>query len=291
MSENDVTRLENQLLQIRDMITRQAGQLSNISTTNVDLAPLVTRLEAIERKVEVVERKVPPLPTLIAAGVIVIGVLGLSYSDIKGLSKPITEAGKSVSLAAGHLAESTNKLITNLSEIQIEQKKFTESQSRLTKDVSSSLEKVGNFDTALSRLIAGIGSINANSVKPFTEVEVNPANDREKLMSMLGGIIGDSSPEMSTLIEAQRAFSNYDYEKARSLALKAKKIDKDQDKTVYDTLIAQTYYHEKKYQEAIGAFNEVLAHDPDNDSALNNIGSVYFALSTTENNDKEKKDY
>lgn len=236
-----------------------------------------------------VEKKVPPLPTLIAATAIVIGVLGLSYSDIRGLSKPVSDAGLQVSNAASKLSETTNSLKVSLNEIQSEQKKFSDSQTKLNRTVSESLAKIDNFDTALSRLIAGIQTININPANPVDTNSFPGTDSDADILSLFQGAVGNRSPVMSILLEAQRAMENYEYEKVRKLALKAKRLDKDKDESVYDFLIAQAYYREERYTEAIGAFNDALAREPSNGSAWNNLGSAYFAQSRKVSDDGEKE--
>ena len=50
MNENDISRLETQLLQMRDMLTRQDEKLSHVTNKDLDITPLVNRLNAIEKK-------------------------------------------------------------------------------------------------------------------------------------------------------------------------------------------------------------------------------------------------
>ncbi len=53
--------------------------------------------------------------------------------------------------------------------------------------------------------------------------------------------------------------------------------------------MAQSYYREGKYREAIGGFENIIATVSKNSTIYNNLGSAYFALSREETDQKEKK--
>lgn len=275
-TNRDFDRLDMQVSQLRESVNAILVKLDNAK--DVDITPAIRAIERVDAKADTIFNKIPPLPSLIAASVIVIGVLGLSYKDLQSMSKPITDASVDVQ-------STTKALKDSVSEVKAD----FESIKSLTKDLSSNLKKISDLDKALSKMLAEVQRISTSSNLISNKSVEQSKGESTDLESLLGSL-GDALPvEMKLLMDARAAITNYEYAKARDLAAKAKILDSDKGQSIYDSIIASSFYEEGKYREAIGAYSAAIDLEPTESSYHNNLGSTYYALAKEIKDDQEKK--
>lgn len=266
-SSRDYDRLESQISLLKECMNTLLVKLD--SKQEVDLGPALSSLQKVETKAEAIFNKIPPMPSLIAAALIVIGVLGLSYKDLQSFSKPVTEASQEVTRTTGEL----RKAITAV------QKDFNEIND-MTSDLENSLKKISNIDRALAKMLAEVQRISTSArLISNNNIENRAPNGESSLATLFNAIGNEMPPEMNLLMQANNAIDNYEYAKARELASKAKIIDSDKSQSIYDSIIAKSFTEEGKYREAIGAYMIAIELEPDEPTFHNNLGSAYFALS------------
>ncbi|MEO5365773.1 MAG: tetratricopeptide repeat protein [Magnetococcus sp. WYHC-3] len=184
-----------------------------------------------------------------------------------------------------------------------------------TRKVNDSVTQISNLSTAMSNTVEqlekktdsllaitnamkeDISSGGVNGADNLTGVSDNPELNEAAAMleavETLGGNSGNSS-YMLALLKAKSALDNADYETARKLAEKARRLARgESDKSItaaIEIVTAQSYYKERNYPEALKHFTKAIEADPENSSSYNNRGSVYFAMAKDENDSGKKNE-
>lgn len=279
MNARQIDKIEIQINSLKDSISEIRSKINDVKP--IDLSSQSQAIDRLDRKSDEIIKKIPPMPTLVAAGLIIIGVLGLSYNDLQNFSKPLQDASAEVQKVSKELSSSVDGL-----------KKDFESIKDSAAALSGNIEKISGVDRALAQLLADIQRVSkAANIVPDTGLGTSGVANKQNLEldSMFDGLQGLLSPELDLLMKAHKALSAFDYQKAREYASKAKALDKDDKESVYDSLIAKSFYEEGNYREAIGAYITAIELEPQISAHHNNLGSAYFALSKKVEDASEKR--
>lgn len=299
--QRDLDRLEGEVRQLRDHLVELKTLQDSRQSMPVDLRPLQKEIAAVSataqesrKMIHEVNRKSLPITSYVTAFGVILAVLGLSYYDIRRISEPIETAGANVEQAASSLLDTTQELQKASAIVAQQQEELSTTASNLSKNIGASLTSLGDFDRVLAQILAETSRIQssmqnaadqATNLTPDTS-ENNPSRILDELLESMGE---DLPREMALQRKAQKELDNGEYELARQLATEAREIDPDKSITMYDALIANSYYQEGRFREAIGAYQSVIDRDPTSSFAHNNIGSSYYRISQATEDSNEKK--
>lgn len=220
-----------------------------------------------------------------------VGTILIDSSQMLSLLKQ--EAGKHISPAAKEAIESEKSQLKEVVRQAINEYLGSDDVKKIITDAVGREVKpfIAEIKKQRTEGDSNIKKISSNLEKT-TESEVGGSGGiSAELLSALVRSVGEDLPsELVLLKESKNALDNGDYEKSRELAKKAKAIDKEKNSGVYDFIIANTYYEEGKYKEAIVAYESAILREPNEPSYYNNMGSAYYALSQeTWDEDKRKE--
>ncbi len=285
IQHKDLNNLAIQLQQIRDLTTRLESQVLNIKNEQLNIDPIISKLDDITKEVKKIDKKTPPIATLIAAGTIMISILGVSYMDLQKIRQPIKMAVSKMNDATTEISNSYLSFEKNINKIKEKQDAFVQNQEGIIKKIKSALDKIEKFDISLSRLIADVSLISQHdNLSPINSPIAEDADELDIILKSLGGSI---PRYMKLYIDAKKYYESGDYEKGIRTALEAKKIDPDKSDSTYDNIIGRCYQKLGRYKEAIGAYQNGLSRNSDDDSIWNNLGSLYYLMAKEEKDKKE----
>jgi tetratricopeptide (TPR) repeat protein len=327
-STQDLARFARDISELGFKIELQKEQIQglrqSLGDAQPDLSPVLQKSNDVERRIEAIDRKTPPLATLIAAAFILIGAVGISAFKIFSLSEPVeklssqlnalskqsqetvdklNQSAKAVSDAATELdagrasLEGLSKKLVSLK--QTVEDSLSQNQAEIgvslkgyAQQLDEQIAKLSKFDELVSRTLvkleaAGQGGAHDGVGKPSPILGSDTQGDA---VDNLASMLGDQLPAyMRLLLQSRKELRDGRYKEARAMAQQAKEEDPDTDKSHYDFLIGQTYYKEKQYEKAVASFREALTVDPNCDACLNNIGAALYAMALQASNPDERK--
>ncbi len=290
-------RVHAQLEEIKSALEKIDESLSKVGNQPIDLGPLENPLIRIDEKVTEIRRNVPPIATTVAAAAIVLGVVGWNIKDlvqtresVSELSGPVTSVVDAMTKATSKSEELSASVATNLDELE---STFDDARKLLGlygQQITGSTSKISGLETKLASLSMEINllldQIDTHPPVALASVEqpVELGTDSliEELVQQFN--LDDEHHPVAYLMRAQKLLKQGNFSEARNLALQAKSMPQEQDKTVFDVFIAQTFFKERKFKDAVGAWQKALAtaDERESPSIVNNLATSYHAWAEEE---------
>ncbi len=146
----------------------------------------------------------------------------------------------------------------------------------------SSLSKSSREDSEISRFVASISD---------TETPEKSGVPLADLIATLAQESGDES--LSNLARAQAAAARGANDEAITLATEARHQSSEPN-SIFDILIAQSYYEKGEFDKAISSFEDALKlaeDDSERNSILSNLGAASYAMAEDEPTDSPNRTY
>ena len=221
----DFERLDTEIRFLREQLNNLRNTIDTKLDISVDFTPVNDQLTSLGRDVAHLEKKTPPLASLVGALFIIIAAVGGSFYNILNLNEPIGEIEATIDAIVKNVADTTTAL--DQSRLVIVDAKNTMEKTRLdlererqnviseTKiltdeiktvrdELGDAIKMVGSFETIVTRVIAEFSQI---SLAPTASTVVTSGTtpDAGSITERIVAQLGDDAPRhIALLVEANR---------------------------------------------------------------------------------------
>lgn len=280
-------RLEYELRDISRSIDSLNNQFGAISSKVLEIERSVSEINPVSTKIDELRKHLLPISAYVAGFVVVVGVAGTAIYNIVSLKGPIDEvvnAGRqaleALEEASANVQLSGDAIQATSNEIQLSASSVSgiseEIQNILTANgaaIAQQLERIRSVDRVLSELLPKLNNANEASINSM------PSVGSQVVDSILGDLAGEMPNQMRFLFEGQQLIDRGEYEKARERIERSRSLDADANEDgVYDFMIANSYWEQDEYEEAIKYYNRAIDIEDNIASYYNNIGTAQFSL-------------
>jgi|GEM_PF-6167201 len=312
-----LSKVQADLDSVRATLTDFKPPLSSLTSVETKIDKLNTHVHRVNTQLHRVNKKVPPI---VQSGTVLLGLcvaLGLTWTNlrdaIRQTAAPINDAASQVQASAkgiNSVSESlgvSNKELASLNEsqkgnmIRLESfvKKANEDIGTFIKKADESQGKseeyLANVDQVVARVNLAAKELFSllSTLSPPGKAQAAPdvaRSDDDKLLELAEGIDPSMVPaqiRIGRLVQAD--MKAHRFESARGKLEASRATASKEEMPWYDYFEADTYYYDRKYDQALPLYKKCCDADKGSVYAMDSMGMCYVEMAIKETNPAKSK--